>query len=243
MAASLLSRLELASDPTLWSSVGVVDGATVHYLATPLRYRWMGITPTLPVALGRLPRPDVVHVFGQLLVSFLDVGGFGLLDLLRLLGAARCALLTAVVASHQGTSCCVIPGGNTVPTVPLGTDERDHERMDLDSVASTDVMPGPHNTLAGIDGLYWHRGSLIAIQNGIGSPRIAAFRLSKDGSRVTQTTVLENRTAFTVTPTTGAIHGNDFYFIANSQSDNLNGDKIMDVTKLSPVRIAMVRLP
>lgn len=47
-----------------WSSVGVVDGATVHYLGTPLRYRWMGITPTLPVALRRLERPDVAHVFG-----------------------------------------------------------------------------------------------------------------------------------------------------------------------------------
>src|SRR3954452_750601 len=30
---------------------------------------------------------------------------------------------------------CEIPVGITVPTVPLGTDERDHERMDLDSVA------------------------------------------------------------------------------------------------------------
>jgi len=116
-------------------------------------------------------------------------------------------------------------------------------RVDLDSGASADVNPGPRNTLAGIDGLYWHRGSLIAVQNGIGSPRIAAFRLSKDASRVTQTTVLENRTAFTVSPTTGAIHGNDFYFIANGQSDNLNGDKIMDVTKLAVVRIAVVRLP
>lgn len=46
------------------SSLGVVDGANVRYLATPLRYRWMGITPTLPVALAKLPRPDVVHVFG-----------------------------------------------------------------------------------------------------------------------------------------------------------------------------------
>jgi DNA-binding beta-propeller fold protein YncE len=115
--------------------------------------------------------------------------------------------------------------------------------VDLDSGASMDVIPGPRNTLAGIDGLYWHKGSLTAVQNGIGSPRIAAFRLSKDGSRVTQTTVLENRTAFTTTPTTGALHGNDFYFIANSQVDNLNGEKIMDVTKLAPVRIAVVRLP
>ena len=36
----------------------------VHYLATPARYRWMGITPTLPVELERAERPDVVHVFG-----------------------------------------------------------------------------------------------------------------------------------------------------------------------------------
>jgi glycosyltransferase involved in cell wall biosynthesis len=55
---------DLHSGRTVRSSTAVVDGATVHYLATPLRYRWMGITPTLPFALARLPRPDVVHVFG-----------------------------------------------------------------------------------------------------------------------------------------------------------------------------------
>ncbi|MBD0330078.1 MAG: glycosyltransferase [Thermoleophilia bacterium] len=41
-----------------------VDGVSVHYLATPARYRWMGVTPSLPLVLRRLPRPDVVHVFG-----------------------------------------------------------------------------------------------------------------------------------------------------------------------------------
>ena len=44
--------------------VEILDGARVTYLATPLRYRWMGITPTLPLALRRLPRPEVVHVMG-----------------------------------------------------------------------------------------------------------------------------------------------------------------------------------
>jgi hypothetical protein len=116
-------------------------------------------------------------------------------------------------------------------------------KIDLRSGESRDVDPGPRNTLAGADGLYWHKGSLIAVQNGIGSPRVAAFKLSKDGNRVTQTSVLENHTQFTVLPTTGAIHGNDFYFIANSQIDNLNGDKVMDVTKLASVRIAVVHLP
>ena len=56
--------LDLHRRPSARSRLGVVDGATVHYLGTPLRYRWMGITPTLPVALARLKRPDVVHVFG-----------------------------------------------------------------------------------------------------------------------------------------------------------------------------------
>ena len=56
--------VDLHRRPAFRSSVGVVDGATVRYLATPLRYRWMGITPTLPAALARVNRPDVVHVFG-----------------------------------------------------------------------------------------------------------------------------------------------------------------------------------
>ena len=56
--------VDLQTRPALRSSVGVVDGATVRYLSTPLRYRWMGITPTLPAALARVNRPDVVHIFG-----------------------------------------------------------------------------------------------------------------------------------------------------------------------------------
>jgi len=56
--------VDLDHRPAARASIAIVDGATVHYLATPLRYRWMGITPTLPLALGRLARPDVVHVFG-----------------------------------------------------------------------------------------------------------------------------------------------------------------------------------
>jgi glycosyltransferase involved in cell wall biosynthesis len=56
--------LDLHRRPAARSHVGVVDGASVHYLGTPLRYRWMGITPSLPLALARMRRPDVVHVFG-----------------------------------------------------------------------------------------------------------------------------------------------------------------------------------
>jgi glycosyltransferase involved in cell wall biosynthesis len=41
-----------------------IGGVDVHYLATPLRYRWMGVTPSLPLQLAMNPRPDVVHLFG-----------------------------------------------------------------------------------------------------------------------------------------------------------------------------------
>ncbi|MBS1839681.1 MAG: SMP-30/gluconolactonase/LRE family protein [Acidobacteria bacterium] len=116
-------------------------------------------------------------------------------------------------------------------------------RVDLQSLVTADVNPGPRSTLAEADGLYWYNGSLIAVQNGIGSPRIAAFKLSGDGLRVTRTTVLENRTNFTSLPTTGAIRGSDFYFISNSHIDNLNAGKILDPTQLEPVRIAVVHLP
>ncbi len=56
--------LDLHRRPASRSRIEAVDGAAVHYAATPLHYRWMGITPTLPRLLARLERPDVAHVFG-----------------------------------------------------------------------------------------------------------------------------------------------------------------------------------
>lgn len=117
-------------------------------------------------------------------------------------------------------------------------------RVDLrQKDVSADVNPGPRSTLAGIDGLYWHKGGLVAVQNGIGSPRVAAFRLSNDGLRITQTVVLETRSPLLALPTTGAIRGNDFYFILNSQVDNMNDDKVLDSTRLERVKIGVVHLP
>jgi len=55
---------DVGERPSPRTSRAVVDGARVTYLATPLRYRWMGIAPTLPLELGRHGRPDVAHVVG-----------------------------------------------------------------------------------------------------------------------------------------------------------------------------------
>jgi glycosyltransferase involved in cell wall biosynthesis len=54
----------LGGGRTMRSRVETLGGVRVHQLATPVRFRWMGVTPTLPLELERAPRPHVVHVFG-----------------------------------------------------------------------------------------------------------------------------------------------------------------------------------
>jgi hypothetical protein len=115
-------------------------------------------------------------------------------------------------------------------------------RVDLRNNSAHEVDPGKGNTLAGIDGLYWYRGGLLGVQYGTGSFRVARFRLSPDGLRVTQTETLEHRTSLVDFPTTGAIAGDRFYFIANTGIGNLKDDKIIDPKKLQPIHIAVLAL-
>ena len=55
---------DVGERPSRRTQVDTIEGARVTYLATPVRYRWMGITPTLPAHLRRLQRPDVAHLMG-----------------------------------------------------------------------------------------------------------------------------------------------------------------------------------
>ncbi len=111
----------------------------------------------------------------------------------------------------------------------------------LDDTAH-EVNPGRGATLAGIDGLYWYKGGLLAVQYGAGSHRVARFRLSSDSLQVTSTEILEYRTPLASFPTTGAVAGENFYFIANTGIGNLKDNKIVDPKKLEPVHIAIVPL-
>jgi DNA-binding beta-propeller fold protein YncE len=115
-------------------------------------------------------------------------------------------------------------------------------QYDLRSQKSREVEPGPSNTVSGFDGLYWYRGSLIGIQNSMGLPRAVRFQLSRDGSRVTATTILEYRSPNVELPTTGAIDGDNFYFMSNTQIDNWKNEQIVDAAKLTAVRMAVIHL-
>jgi hypothetical protein len=73
--------------------------------------------------------------------------------------------------------------------------------------------------LNGIDGLYFDRGRLFAVQNGTSPERVIAFTLNATLSKVQAEEVLERSTATLGDPTHGVVVGKNFYYIANSGWD------------------------
>ena len=115
-------------------------------------------------------------------------------------------------------------------------------RVDLRTNEARDVTPAAHDSMGGVDGLYWHKGSLVGIQYGTGANRVMQWKLSADGRRVVSSEVLERGTEMVKNPTTGAILDDRLYFMANTGIHNLQDDKIVDANKLEAVKIAVVRL-
>lgn len=73
--------------------------------------------------------------------------------------------------------------------------------------------------LAMIDGLYFHRGALIAIQNGFMSPRVVRFNLTSDLRTIDRFEILERRNPLFEGVTTGVVAGSDFFYMANIQDE------------------------
>lgn len=80
------------------------------------------------------------------------------------------------------------------------------------------------------------------MQYGTRVRRIIRAGLSADGLRVVSHETLEQRTPLVSFPTTGAVVGDNFYYIANTGIGNLDDDTIVDPNKLEPNHIAVVRL-
>jgi hypothetical protein len=97
--------------------------------------------------------------------------------------------------------------------------------------------------LNGIDGLYFDRGKLIAVQNGTSPERVVAFTLNPALSAITSETILERSTDTLGDPTHGVVVGNDFYYIADSGWNNIDEHGNMKPgAKLSVPRLMRVRI-
>jgi hypothetical protein len=133
----------------------------------------------------------------------------------------------------------------------LGLDERtlfvaDYSRgllrVDLATRGVT-LMETADGVLAlGIDGLYFHRGDLIGIQNGVAPHRVTRFILSPAGDRILRAKVLERAHPRYQEPTLGVLVNGELFYIANSQWERFGQDgRIPDPGSLE--RPVVLRLP
>ncbi len=115
-------------------------------------------------------------------------------------------------------------------------------RMDLNGTAMSELHAPAGISLAQIDGLYFWKGSLIAIQNAFGPNRIVRLLLTPEGRAVASGRLLEFRSANLELPTTGTILGGSFYYIVNTQIDHEQDGKLKNEDELKPVKIAVIKL-
>jgi sugar lactone lactonase YvrE len=76
----------------------------------------------------------------------------------------------------------------------------------------------------GIDGLYRHGNTLVAIQNGIRPHRVTAFELDEDGLSIRRGRTLAANLPEFDEPTLGVVRGDEFYFVANSHWNRFDRD-------------------
>jgi sugar lactone lactonase YvrE len=104
--------------------------------------------------------------------------------------------------------------------------------VDLKTGVTTALARPVNLCLAAIDGLYFHRGTLIAIQNGFMTPRVVRLILTRDLRRVARFEVLERRNPLFEGVTTGIIVGDEFFYMANIQDDKKTGFDPISILKI-----------
>lgn len=136
--------------------------------------------------------------------------------------------------------------------ITFSGDERALYAAYASGIARVDVQTGAVELLAAepggaafVDGLYWHTGGLIGVQHAPGPEQVARFELTADGRAIARVRVLERGAAIMRLPTTGAIRGDRFFYVANSEYGRLGRDGRVRPADGEPTRstIRVVPLP
>jgi hypothetical protein len=116
--------------------------------------------------------------------------------------------------------------------------------MDIATGVVSRVGDAPGSVSLGCDGIVWHRGAIIAVQNGVAPARVMRFVLSTDGSRFTSASVLDRSPGVADEPTIGAMVGEEFVYVANSQWEKRpTGNSLREGAMLTPPRLLAVPVP
>jgi hypothetical protein len=116
-------------------------------------------------------------------------------------------------------------------------------RIEITTRVARRVTHPPDLTLAGIDGLSIFGSSLVAVQNEIRMDRVVQLFLNAAGDAVVRSEVLESNNPRFSAPTTGAVAGDEFYYIANSLLDRMGeGGELPPPDRLEDVLVLVTRL-
>jgi sugar lactone lactonase YvrE len=95
---------------------------------------------------------------------------------------------------------------------------------------------------ASFDGLYWHEGGLVGIQNGLHPGRVVRLRLDPRGETITSAELIERYHPQFAGMTTAALDGSSLLYIVNTQSRRFLPDgSVRPGERLDPILV--VRLP
>ena len=144
----------------------------------------------------------------------------------------------ATGALRGANGIALAPDGALYVTLSTGI-----ARVDTTSGEPTRLPQQDTVVTGGIDGLYWHDGDLIGIQNSTNPGRVIRIALTDKGMRIAGVTVLQSHhhPEFDE-PTTGAIANGALHVIANSYVGHYQPDgTIKDTADLK--RTAIVAVP
>lgn len=110
--------------------------------------------------------------------------------------------------------------------------------VDRKTGTSRVLQASPGDSLGAVDGLYYYRGSLIAVH----MTSVRRHRLDKNATRVVSTEILETNHPLFDIPTTGVIVGDDFFYVANAQFNKVQKDGSLLTDQLNEPAILKLRL-
>jgi len=190
---------------------------------------------------GRLLKKYILHEEGKKhLFNDLAVGGRGSVFITDSEAGAIYAILpeTDELILFLAAESFIYPNG-----IAISPDDRTLYvahlggmiRIDLETRAYRPVAHPTHITLYGIDGLYWYRNSLVAIQNGLN--RVVRLFADHSGLGVDILEILEANNPALDIPTTGVIIGDEFYYIANAVLSTFQEDGTLALERLKDIVI------
>ena len=117
-------------------------------------------------------------------------------------------------------------------------------RMNVSSGAVSVLVNPAGATSIGCDGIIWHRGALIAVQNGVAPARVIRIIPDETRDRLLRIDVLDRNAAVADEPTIGTLLGDDFIYVANSQWEKFSDAALRDPARpLTPPTALRLRLP